>query len=359
MEPGSSARAEERERRWAAICAERPRLVALARSRVPDASDAEDCAQEAMLRAMEFADLDEARLPQFLTAVTVRLCADQYRGRVRGERAWRRLAYRDVEEPTPEETVCDRAEAGWLAAHVAALPASQRRVVEARAQGLSCAGVAERLRVPDTTVESALARARRSLRSALEATFGVGPVALRRWWWLGGGAAATVAVTGVLVWPAPAPPGGGYVARPPRAVALGPATGGATPAAGGRAAAADAGSAAARPAGPTVAAAPAGSRPARPPRPPEPRRGQWVPPSSDQTSGSIDTGGGHGGGFEDPPPGTPEYSETERAWHCYRYGVNIRPHLNCGYPPGDPRNEYVPDDGDAVRPYEIVPLEPK
>ena len=49
---------ENREHRWAAVSAHRARLVALARSRVPHESDAEDCAHEAMVRAVEFYGLD-------------------------------------------------------------------------------------------------------------------------------------------------------------------------------------------------------------------------------------------------------------------------------------------------------------
>ncbi|HVF06080.1 MAG TPA: sigma-70 family RNA polymerase sigma factor, partial [Frankiaceae bacterium] len=194
------------ERRWAAVCAHRERLLRIARARVDDPHDAEDCVQEAMLRCVEFADLDEERLGQFLTTVTVRLCADVHRGRARGERLASRLSAFWGTDPGPEDAVCDRAESAWLSGRLAALTPHQRQIVEARAEGLSCGAVADRLTVPYTTVESALARARRSLRAALDATLGIVPapgwLRLRRL--LAGGAVAA----GALTFVGPGLPGG-------------------------------------------------------------------------------------------------------------------------------------------------------
>jgi RNA polymerase sigma factor (sigma-70 family) len=176
---GGVQMSDDRERRWAAVGTHRERLLCIARARLDNRYDAEDCVQEAMLRAVEFDGLDEARLGQFLTTVTMRLCADVHRGRSRGERLSLRLGAQPGVEPGPEDAVCDRAESAWLSRHFDTLPPRQRAVVEARAEGLSCAAVAERLLLSYAAVESALARVRRSMRGALEATLGL--AALPRW----------------------------------------------------------------------------------------------------------------------------------------------------------------------------------
>ena len=199
-----------REQRWADVYAHRERLLRLARARLCDPHEAEDCVQEAMLRCVEFEDLDEERLGQFLTTVTVRLCVDVHRRRARGDRLGRKLTGFWSHEPGPEESVCDRAESAWLARRLTDLTPRQREIVEARAEGLSCGAVAELLVVLYTTVESALARVRRSLRVALESTLGV--VALRPRRFAAGALVATTAAITVTV-----PPPAGPVTSPPAA----------------------------------------------------------------------------------------------------------------------------------------------
>jgi DNA-directed RNA polymerase specialized sigma24 family protein len=108
-------------RRWAAVTAQRERLLRIARARTLNEQDAEDCVQEAMLRCVEFAGLDEVRLEAFLTTVTIRLCADTHRVRRQRDRAAPRLAGPAL-APGPEEDVCDRAEADWVAHRFRALP---------------------------------------------------------------------------------------------------------------------------------------------------------------------------------------------------------------------------------------------
>ncbi len=159
-------------RRWAAVYAERRRLLRLARRRTLNDAEAEDCVSEAMLRCVEFDDLDEARLSAFLTTVTVRLCADQHRERGRMLRAGGRTVGRP-EEPSHEDGVCDRAEAEWLAERVVGLPAHQQRIVEARAAGMSCANAAAYLGVTVDAVKSAVARARTTLHAARDSAYGV------------------------------------------------------------------------------------------------------------------------------------------------------------------------------------------
>jgi RNA polymerase sigma factor (sigma-70 family) len=158
-------------RRWVAVTAQRERLLRIARARTLNEQDAEDCVQEAMLRCVEFAGLDEVRLDAFLTTVTIRLCADTHRVRKQRDRAAPRLAGPAL-APGPEEDVCDRAEADWVAHRFRALPPRQQEVVTARAEGLSYADAARRFGMSTDAVESMLSRARRTLRAVHAATYG-------------------------------------------------------------------------------------------------------------------------------------------------------------------------------------------
>ena len=188
---------EERARRWAAAYAERPRLLRMARRRTANDAEAEDCVSEAMLRCVEFEGLDEERVAAFLTTVTLRLCADQHRGRARLLRAGGHLVGR-ADEPSHEEAVCDRAEAAWLAGALDMSP-HQRRVVEARAEGLSCEEVARRFGVSVDAVKSAAARVRGIARTAVARTLGTVPVPYGKVRGLLGGGAIAGAAAGLTL----------------------------------------------------------------------------------------------------------------------------------------------------------------
>ncbi|HEV2890192.1 MAG TPA: sigma-70 family RNA polymerase sigma factor [Frankiaceae bacterium] len=150
---------------WPEIAAHRERLVRVARRRVPTREDAEDVASEAMLRCATFEDLDPARLAQFLTAVTLRLCADVYRDAEKGTRLVRRLDLDD--EPSPEDLACAAADAGMLRDLLRRLPDNQRAVLVDRADGLSVTQISHRRALTYKAVESALSRARSTMRNAL------------------------------------------------------------------------------------------------------------------------------------------------------------------------------------------------
>ena len=60
----------------ALVLEHRKRLQRLVRTRLPEPCDAEDVVQEALIRAVCFADLDEARVGALLTTTALRLCAD-------------------------------------------------------------------------------------------------------------------------------------------------------------------------------------------------------------------------------------------------------------------------------------------
>lgn len=308
-------------RRWAAVYAERDRLLRIARSRTLNEAEAEDCVSEAMLRCVEFEGLDEERLGAFLTTVTVRLCADQHRARARLLRTGGRIAEPDA-EPGPEENVCERAEAVWLAAHLRRLPAHQRRVVEARAAGLSCADVARRFDVSVDAVKSAVARARTSVRSALASSFGLLPPILGRYRLVAAGVAgsavAGVTVGGLLfVGPtdvAPRMPAAPRVALPPPS----PAVAVVRPVR------------VAPPAPPAATSATAAVRAVRPRVAPA----RAVRPKVEPTAPPIAKAGPYELGED---PNHDRYTIDERVLHCVTEGVQLDPYVQCRYPGGDPR----------------------
>ena len=154
------------EARWALVVAHRERLLGIARRRCADIGEAEDCVHEAMLQCAAYPALDEARVAQLLTTMTVRKCVDAHRGRAR-RTALAARALTETVTPGPEERACDRAEARWLAGHLESLPAQQRSVLLARADGASPADIAVSHAMTYKAVESTLSRARRTLRAAL------------------------------------------------------------------------------------------------------------------------------------------------------------------------------------------------
>jgi RNA polymerase sigma factor (sigma-70 family) len=159
--------AAERRRRWQLVLPHRTYLVRIAVSRGMSRDDAEDCAQEAMVRCVGFAALDEARVVEFLATTTMRLAMDRHRTHARDARVSAKLTPWYVAEPSPEEATCDRGEASWVAAHVAALPESQRTALTAKAEGLSCQEIAARMGLSYKAVESLLSRARAYVRAAV------------------------------------------------------------------------------------------------------------------------------------------------------------------------------------------------
>ncbi|MGW3094461.1 sigma-70 family RNA polymerase sigma factor [Streptomyces sp. NPDC001102] len=158
--------------RWRRMWSHREQLLKVARRRSMSQEDAEDAVHDAMLRAAERPDLDEERLGAWLTTVTMRLCVDRYR-QVNRE-AEVRVSPRSIAPgPVPvEEAVCDRAEAKWLAVRSAELPARQAEALWLKSEDLDVGQVAVKMGLSYRTVESLLARARRTLRNSLAATLG-------------------------------------------------------------------------------------------------------------------------------------------------------------------------------------------
>ncbi|MEU2711926.1 sigma-70 family RNA polymerase sigma factor [Streptomyces sp. NPDC007205] len=190
--PADTAAADER---WQRMWSHREQLLKVARRRSMSQEDAEDAVHEAMLRAAERPDLDDERLGAWLTTVTMRLCVDRYRQVNREAEAGSRPTL-VAPGPVPvEEAVCDRAEAKWLAVRSGELPARQAEALRLKSEDLDVNQVAVRMGLSYRTVESLLARARRTLRASLAGTLGVMLFLVGRGRLRGGGKAQAVAVS--------------------------------------------------------------------------------------------------------------------------------------------------------------------
>lgn len=145
-------------------------IVTLARRMLKDEAEAEDIAQEALLRLWrsgETLDLGPYGLRPWLRRVTSNLCLDRIR------QARRTVVVDEVpeieEEPTQVANLEEQDLARRVGEAVAALPERQRRALTLfHHEGLSQAEVGKVLGVSDEAVESLLARARRALRASLE-----------------------------------------------------------------------------------------------------------------------------------------------------------------------------------------------
>ncbi len=180
--------------RWQRMWSHREQLLKVARRRSMSPEDAEDAVHEAMLRAAERPELDDERLGAWLTTVTMRLCVDRYR-QVNREAEVRSSPTLIAPGPVPvEEVVCDRAEAKWLAVRSGELPARQAEALRLKSEDLDVGQVAVRMGLSYRTVESLLARARRTLRASLAGTLGLVLFLLGRGRPRAGGRAQTLAV---------------------------------------------------------------------------------------------------------------------------------------------------------------------
>ncbi len=145
------------------------RLLGFARRMLGDAAEAEDVAQEAMLRLWQIAPHwrpGEARISTWLYRVTANLCTD----RLRRRRGVALEAAPEPADPAPGALAAliatDRAAA--LEAALALLPPRQRQAVMLRhLEGLGNAEIADVMDIGVAAVESLIARGRRALAARL------------------------------------------------------------------------------------------------------------------------------------------------------------------------------------------------
>ncbi|MEU6084207.1 sigma-70 family RNA polymerase sigma factor [Streptomyces sp. NPDC047108] len=159
--------------RWARMWSHREELLKVARRRSMSVEDAEDAVHEAMLRAMENPHIDDDRLGAWLTTVTMRLCVDRYRQINREAQVGSRSTLAAPPPAPVEDVVCDRAEAIWLAGRSGDLPARQAEALWLKSEDLDVDQVARTMGLSYRTVESLLARARRTMRNSLAGTLGL------------------------------------------------------------------------------------------------------------------------------------------------------------------------------------------
>jgi RNA polymerase sigma-70 factor (ECF subfamily) len=146
-----------------------PRVLALARRMLDDAAEAEDVAQEAMLRlwrmAPEWRD-GEAQVSTWLYRVASNLCIDRLRRR--RERTGEVLPETADPAPPPVDRLAQEDRAAALQSALATLPERQRLAVVLRHfEERSNPEIALALETSVEAVESLLARARRELAARL------------------------------------------------------------------------------------------------------------------------------------------------------------------------------------------------
>src|SRR5450830_572621 len=145
-----------------------PVMLGLARRILGNAADAEDVAQEAMLRVWTHAPRWQplAAFRTWLTRVVVNLCLDRKR-----KARWVGLdAAGEIVDPAPDagEKAEHNERERLLAAAVAELPARQRTaIVLTYSEGMSNAQVAEILDTSVAAVETLLVRGKQNLRARL------------------------------------------------------------------------------------------------------------------------------------------------------------------------------------------------
>lgn len=147
-----------------------PAMVALARRILGNAAEAEDVAQEAMLRVWTHAPRWQplAAFRTWLTRVAVNLCLDRKR---RAPWVGLEAAGEIVDAaPGPGERIEEDERERLLATAIERLPARQRSaIVLTYAEGMSNAEVAEMLGTSVSAVETLLVRGKQNLRRALGA----------------------------------------------------------------------------------------------------------------------------------------------------------------------------------------------
>ena len=149
-----------------------PRAHAQAMRLLGDRAEAEDVAQDAMMRLWKIAPdwrAGEAKVTTWLYRVVANLCTDRLRRRPRGPVALDEVAEPADPAPGAEEHLQAEARRSALTAALAGLPERQRLAVMLRHfDGATNPEIAERLGVSVEAVESLTARGKRALAAALK-----------------------------------------------------------------------------------------------------------------------------------------------------------------------------------------------
>ncbi|MEP1200726.1 RNA polymerase sigma factor [Tateyamaria sp.] len=149
-----------------------PRAFGQAMRMLGDSGEAEDVAQEAMMRLWRVAPEwrhGEAKVTTWLFRVVANLCTDRLRKRARAAMSLDAVA--EPEDPTPsvESRMQDDARRDALRLALAALPERQRIAVTMRHfEGAANPEIAEALGIGTEAVESLTARGKRALAAALK-----------------------------------------------------------------------------------------------------------------------------------------------------------------------------------------------
>ncbi|MGJ8544818.1 MAG: RNA polymerase sigma factor [Sulfitobacter sp.] len=147
-----------------------PRVLAHARYMLGDAAEAEDVAQEAMLRLWKIApdwDAGRAKVTTWLYQVTGNLCVDRMRKR-RPSAPLDQVAEPPDPAPGVEAELLTAARNAALEDALQALPERQRQAVVLRhIEGLSNPQIAQIMEIGAEAVESLTARGKRGLAAAL------------------------------------------------------------------------------------------------------------------------------------------------------------------------------------------------
>jgi RNA polymerase sigma-70 factor (ECF subfamily) len=156
-----------------------PALQRYVRRLVGNAEDAEDIAQEALLRmvrtherVLKRSGRAKPNLTGWLYTIARNLCIDHLRRRRERAASDAEIATTASREPTPPAIYERAVELDTLRKALQKLPTHYREILDLRfSEGLSYRDIGARLGVPITTVEARLHRARRMLRRVLGGAF--------------------------------------------------------------------------------------------------------------------------------------------------------------------------------------------
>ena len=147
-----------------------PSVLAIGRRMLRDDAEAEDVAQETLLRLWRNAaglELGEGGVRPWLRRVAANLCIDRVRAR---RNTTVTDAVPEEQEPPPQvRQLAERELGGRVDAALKALPERQRLALTLfHYEGMSQIEVGEAMSISDEAVESLLARARRTLKVSLK-----------------------------------------------------------------------------------------------------------------------------------------------------------------------------------------------